>query len=686
MLAGLSAAGAAWGGSASNGLTLEGSSSQDALDLLAADYPSAAAASANVIFHADEGFSVSDTELDGQIVRAVAAIRNLEEVDSVLPLETPNAISSDRRTAAVLVLFDKPTKELADNGITAFNDLVDAVAPERSADLSIEVGGALGISQPIPTDEIWTVVGLVLALMVLLVVLSTWTSFAWPVVGALAGIIAGLPLLHLLQAHVAVPGISATAGIMVGLGVGIDYGLFVVGRYKDYVAEGVEPFEATGRALSTAGRAVLTAGATVIIALGALFVFQVPAVTAMAYAIVIFVVCVILAAVTLVPAILAVFGSRINERRSPIALRVPSDESNRLGIRWARLVERRARTGLVLGLGLLIVLAVPLGLGDFRLGPLDTSLFPEDSTEYKAWELQTEAFGQGAANPFLIVVQVPADTTDASDQLTSLQQDLGAAEGVAYVSNPRSNDAGTVSVMQVIPTTNAQNEATSELVNRLRDDTIPAAVAGTDLVVDVSGVNAVFVDLDARILERLPVFIGMVVLIALVILGTVFRSVLIPIKAALLNLLVIGATYGLTVLVFSNGVGLSLLGIPAEVPILSLLAPVIFAVLFGLSNDYEVYLVTRVGEELDAGEATDDAIALGVGRGAHIVIAAALIMVFVFASYILQPGTSVVQFGFAMTVAIILDALVARMLLLPSILHIGGRRMWWPGRHLADPS
>jgi RND superfamily putative drug exporter len=668
------------GGEADNGLTLSGTSSQEALDLLEEDFPTAAGATTDVIFHTASGTKVTDADVEAEIAKTVEAIEAVGGVSSVLPVATPSPISEDQRTAAAVVLFSDPLSGLPDNGTTAFDDLEAAIEPTVSDTLSIELGGTLAGTQPIPTEQIYTLLGLIAALIVLLVVLGTWTSFAWPVVGALVGIAVGIPLLRLLQAAVSVPAISATAGIMVGLGVGIDYGLFVVGRYKDYVEAGSDPQEAVGQALSTAGRAVLTAGATVIVALGALFVFDVPSVTAMAYAIVIFVVCVILAAVTLLPAVLAAVGGRIIRHRTPVALGVPEDEGRRRGIRWVRFVTGRSAMAVAVGIIVLLALALPVFAGDFRLGPLDTSLYPEDSTQYKAWKLQSDAFGPGSPNPFLIVVQVPSDDTDADSQLATLQSDLGDADGVAFVSDPRDNSAGTLAVLQVIPTTDAQAEATAELVTRLRDDTIPKATDGTDLQVFVSGINAVFVDLDARILDRLPIFIGLVVLIALLILGAVFRSVLIPIKAAVLNLLVIGATYGVTVLVFTDGFGLSALGVPAEVPILSLLAPVIFAILFGLSNDYEVYLVTRTREELDSGASPPEAVDLGIGRGAHIVIAAAMIMVFVFASYILQPGTSVVQFGFAMTVAILLDALIARMLLLPALLHLGGRRMWWPGR------
>lgn len=676
----------AFGGTATNSLTIPGASSQNALDLVDEQFAVATDANATILFHTPEGTKVTDAAVAAEITEATAAVQKVDHVVAVVPMATPSPVSADGRTSADTVLFDAVQADLPDNGTTAYDDLQDALAPFDSSTLQVELGGSLADSQPVPSQDIYTLIGIVLALFVLLVVLGTWTSFAWPVVSALAGVLAGLPLLGLLQGVTSVPSIGAIAGVMVGLGVGIDYGLFMVGRFKDHVADGVPAHEAVGRAMSSAGRAVLTAGSTVIVALASLFVFQLDAVTSMAYAVVIFVVCVMLAATTLLPAVLAAVGARITHARVPLALKVPEDEVTRKGIRWTRMVTRHRVISIVVGLVVLAVAALPVFMGDFRLGPLDTSLSPKDSPQYQSWKLQSEAFGPGSPNPFLIVVQTPKSDTDVTAQLATLKEDLGATEGVSYVSAAQQNPAKTLAVLEVVPTTTAQSEATADTVKRIRDETIPKATEGTDLDVDVSGVNAVFVDLDQRILDRLPIFIGLVVLIALLILGFVFKSILIAVKAAVLNLLVIAATYGLTVLVFTEGVGLSVLGVPAEVPILSLLAPVIFAVLFGLSNDYEVYLVTRAREELDDGASPAEAVDLGVGRGAHIVIAAAMIMAFVFASYMLQPGTTTVQFGFAMTVAILLDALVARMLLLPAILRLGGERMWWPGRRVGHTS
>ena len=346
-------------------------------------------------------------------------------------------------------------------------------------------------------------------------------------------------------------------------------------------------------------------------------------------------------------------------------------------------MTRHAGLALALSLTVLVVLALPVLKGDLRLGPLDNSLFPTDSTQYRAWDLETEAFGAGSTDPFLVVVQIPSGDASAQAEMTTLLQDVSQADGVATVTPPQLNSDDSMAVFEVVPTTGAQDEKTDELVSRLRDDTLPAATEGTDLTALLTGRNAVFVDLDDRIEDRLPQFIGLVVLVAIVILGAVFRSLAIPLKAAVFTVLTILATYGVLVAFLTYGWGRSWVGIPFDIPVLSLLAPVFFAVLFGLSNDYEVYLVSRMHEEHEGGATATEAVRRGLGGGGRIVIAAALIMVFVFASYVFQPGAAIEQFGFGMAVAILIDAFVTRMMALPAAMRLGGEAMWWPGNRSA---
>ena len=331
-------------------------------------------------------------------------------------------------------------------------------------------------------------------------------------------------------------------------------------------------------------------------------------------------------ALTLQPAIVGLVGTRVATSRVPWARRPAADEPARPTTmrRWAELVTRHAAVFLAAAVLVLLVLAIPVFKGDLRLGPLDNSLFPTDSTQYRAWDVQSQQFGPGSTDPFLVVVEIPSGDTSAQAEVTTLIQDVQQAEGVAAVTPPQVSSDDSLAVFEVIPTTGAQAEATADLVTRLRDDTLPQATQGTDLTALVTGKNAVFVDLDDRIADRLPQFIGLVVLVAVVILAAVFRSLAIPIKAAIFNILTILATYGVLVAFLTFGWGRSWIGIPHDIPVLSLLAPVFFAVLFGLSNDYEVYLVSRMHEERDHGADAREAVRAGMGGGGRIVIAAAL--------------------------------------------------------------
>ena len=689
LLAAVWAVGLVLGGVANNNFTLPGASSQQALDELEVNFPAAAGTSATVVYYSTTGANVSsDSSLRAAIQSSVADLSKLEGVASVTsPFSNQSLISQDGTTALANVLYAQPFSSLPDNGVASFDALSDSVSQFRSSNLEIELGGSLPGGQPIPIKPMLVVYGLIAALIILAIALATWWSFAWPVVGALVGVGLGVGLVRILEYFVDVPTISETTAVMIGLGVGVDYGLFVISRAKDFIDDGEEPTEAAGRALGTIGRAVLTAGTTVVIALVALLIFQVPSVSAMAYAVVLVVASVVLSALTLQPAIVGMVGSRLATSRTPWSRHTMGQQSKPAAMRrWANFVTRNAAAMLASALLVLVVLAVPVFKGDLHLGPLDNSLFPTSSTQYKASQLQSTAFGPGSPDPFLLVVQIPPGDTSAQSQLQTLVGDVKNTPGVAAVTPPQLNSSGNTAVMQVIATTDAQAEATAQLVTRLRDTTIPQATTGTDLQASITGRNAIFVDLDDRIADRLLWFIVLVVLVALVILGSVFRSVAVPINAATLNILVILATYGVLVAFFTYGWGRSGVGVPHDIPVLSLLAPVFFAVLFGLSNDYEVYLVSRMREEREHSADATEAVRRGLGGGGHIVIAAALIMIFVFASYMLQPGAPVKQFGFGMAVAILVDAFVARMVALPARMRLGGDTMWWPGRRRRYPA
>ncbi len=383
------------GGSASNNFTLPGTPAQDAYNQLTDNFPSAAGTSATVVYHLREGGTVAtDPTAQAAIGESVTAIEALNRVSSVAsPLNTPQLVSKNGTTALATVTYSVPFSELPGNGVPAMKKLQDAIAPYRSTSLEIELGGSMPGAQPIDVQGIFVLLGLAVALVILLLALATWWSFPWPVVGALVGVVLGVGLVRILEHFFDIPTISDTAAVMIGLGVGTDYALFVMGRAKDYLKQGESPAEAAAHAAATVGRTVLTAGATVLIALFALLIFQVPSVTAMAYAIAVTVAAVVLSAVTLVPAVVGLLGSRVSTSEVPWAR--GTDAGPGLGARWAVTVTRFAPFSVAAGVLFLLVLAIPVFKGDLRLGPLDNSLFPTDSTQYKAWQLQSRVLRRG---------------------------------------------------------------------------------------------------------------------------------------------------------------------------------------------------------------------------------------------------------------------------------------------------
>jgi RND superfamily putative drug exporter len=401
----------------------------------------------------------------------------------------------------------------------------------------------------------------------------------------------------------------------------------------------------------------------------------------------------ILSAITLLPAILGLLGPRVDWGRIRFVNR---SGDNPAGRRWARFVTRRAVLGAGAGLVILIVIAIPML--SLRLGPSDVTDSPAGSTELEAGALITEGFGPGYNNPFLGVIELPDGQTadDATVQdIAALLRAIEQEPDVAAVLPPSDslsneqvvasmfNTDKTTAVFEFIAKSGAKSERTPRLVDRTRDTVIPAATEGTGLHVLVGGTSAAFVDLDDRIAERLALFIGLVIVISWIILGTVFRSVAIPLTAGLLNLLVIGAAYGVLVAVFQWGWAASVFGIDQETPIVSFIAPLIFAVLFGLSMDYEVYVVSRIEEEYEAGGDPALAVRDGLGSAARMVVAAATIMFFVFAAFVLSPSIVMKMFGLGLAAAILIDAFVARMLILPAVMRLLGHAAWWPGHRAA---
>jgi RND superfamily putative drug exporter len=601
------------------------------------------------------------------------------------------------------------------------SDQVKDLAPEIPG-VQIEYGGQLFAEFAPPESE---VLGLAFAIFILILAFGSVLAMGLPIGTAIAGIGVGSLLVALLSTVVEMPDFTTTLGVMIGLGVGIDYALFIVTRYREGLHAGRTTEDATSIAINTAGRAVLFAGTTVVISLLGMLVMGVEFVRGLAIGAAMVVMVTMVASVTLLPALLGFAGHRIEVTRwrgiiaaglvalalvgvglkiqpflvgLPLAVvvliagffvrplrkelprRVPKPVEQALPYRWSRLIQHHPWPAAILGVVVLVALTLPVLA--LRLGFSDEGNYPAETTTRKAYDLITEGFGPGFNGPLILASEVPEGTDPASfDRVTQAVQ---GAEGVQFASPAVPNDPANPSAVlwRVIPTTSPQDAETDALVKHLRNDVLPAATEGTGLDVAVTGQVAVSVDFSSYLGARLPWFFGVVLALSFLLLMVVFRSVLVPLKAVIMNLLSIGAAYGLVVLVFQWGWGRQLVGIGEGGPIEPFVPMMMFAIVFGLSMDYEVFLLSRIKEEYDRTGDNAGAVADGLAATARVITAAAAIMVFVFGSFLLEEDRVIKLFGLGLASAVFLDATVVRMLLVPATMELLGDRNWWLPRWL----
>ncbi|MGA1441211.1 MAG: MMPL family transporter [Ilumatobacteraceae bacterium] len=588
--------------------------------------------------------------------------------------------------------------------------------------VEIEYGGEVFAEFEAPTSE---VLGLAFAIVILIFAFGSVLAMGLPIGTAFGGIAAGVMVATLVSNLVTMPDFATTLGVMIGLGVGIDYALFIVTRYREARHRGKDCATATAEAIDTAGRAVLFAGTTVVISLLGMLIMGVSFMNGLAIGASITVAFTMLASITLLPALLGFVGERVEVTRwrgvvaaglvalslvgvgvkqnallfaAPIGglvllagsfvpflrrtlpVRRVKPMPDTLPYKWSRWVQRRPWLSLVIGVAVLGALTLPVfGL---RLGFADEGNYPTDTTTRRAYDLLAEGFGPGFNGPLTLVAAV-----DSPDQLVaarSLGDVLAVTPGVVSASPAVPNDVATPTAVlwTLYPSGAPQSQEAADLVERLRADVIPTAVGASGLDVKVTGSVAVNVDFSRYLADRLPVFFAVVLLLSFVLLMAVFRSLLVPLKAVLMNLLSIGSAYGAVVAVFQWGWGASLIGLGGSAPIDPWLPVMMFAIVFGLSMDYEVFLLSRVKEEYDRTGDNELAVADGLAKTARVITAAAAIMVFVFGSFVLDPTRSIKMFGFGLAVAVLLDATIVRMLLVPATMELLGDRNWWLPRWL----
>ena len=720
-------------------LTLSGTGSTEATDLLDEYLPKEANGTNPIVLESSGGRLTAGAN-ERAVKETVASLRRAPDVESaVSPLSArgADALSGDERIGYVsLTLRDGP----GDLDEETANEVIDAADPARDAGLEVSAGGYLGQEVSTPSTRASEVIGIAAAMIILLFTFGTAVAMAMPIVTAVLGLIAGLSVIGLLGHAMEVPTVAPTLATMIGLGVGIDYSLFIITRHRTRLAEGLDVNESIARACATSGSAVAFAGGTVVIALCSLALADIPLVSSLGYTAAVTVVIAVLAALTLLPAALAALGHRIDALKIPALHARAQDHKSHGWERWARGVGRRTVPALVLSVLILIVLALPVL--DIRLGQEDVGQAPESTTARQAYDGLTEGFGVGANSPFLVAVRfdpkahndqkslnqleakerreqqqqeqeaqqlvlegVPQDqaeaevapsqkkqdqldqqkkflSSDASDpDLVHLEDRISKAKGVKSVSAADVDDSGTAAVFTVIPRYSPSSEQASDLVVHLRDDVIPPATEGRGITAYVGGTTAGYIDLADRISEKLPSVILIVVALSFVLLTLALRSILVPITAALMNLLSVAAAYGVLTAVFEKGWGVELIGLEHSLPIVSFVPLLMFAILFGLSMDYQVFLVSRIDERYrELSDDNHEAVVEGLASSARVITSAALIMVCVFSSFILNGDPTVKQFGVGLAVAIAVDATIIRCLLVPAAMILIGRANWWlPG-------
>ncbi|MFD5319359.1 MMPL family transporter [Streptomyces sp. NPDC127098] len=663
--------------------SLPGTETEQALNLLESEFPAANAegVGSTVVFQAPEGQELTSPENEAAVRETLSALQGADLVISVDDpfVEGSGQVSQDGRTAFAEIEYDASYEDITEE---MQQELFDAMElAEDGTGLTVEAQGEVAMG-PAELGGAAELIGVGIAAVVLILTFGSLIAAGVPLLTALIGVVIGSLGIAALAAPLGLSGETGILATMIGLAVGIDYALFIAFRYRAELVEGHSREEAAGRAVGTAGSAVVFAGLTVVIALAGLAVVNVPMLTKMGLAAAGAVVIAVLIALTLVPAVLGMVGKRIFGRRvrkanpeTGVPAPVPADGKQNAGARWSRWILRRPAMVLVasvLGLG---VLAVPVA--SMELGLPDNSTQPEDTTQRQAYDMLSEGFGPGFNGPLMMVLQ-GGDGTDLTAAAETLRSELEGYDDVVATTPAVPNEDGTVAIVNAFPGSSPASTETTDLVSHLRDDFAPDFEAETGVQMYVSGTTAINSDFSQVMNDALVPYLALVVGLAFILLVLVFRSILVPLKAALGFLLSVLAALGAVVAVFQWGWAASLIGVEETSPIMSMMPIFMIGVIFGLAMDYEVFLVTRMREAHVHGEGSHQSVVTGFRLNARVVTAAAAIMISVFAGFAVTATEDMIKMmGFGLGTAVLLDAFVVRMTIVPALMGLVGERAWW---------
>jgi RND superfamily putative drug exporter len=650
------------------GFRLPGTESQELFDMLEDRFPSTSGDQATVAVRATAG--VSDPEVMGRMDTLVDDLEGLPDVVGVTsPYGMPAAISADGTIARITVQYAQRVSEIED---ASAYELIDVVERHSTAGFTAEVGGQVveSVEGEAPGES--ELIGAAAATVILLIAFGSVVAMGLPLVTALIALASGFFLVSVGASYVNMASFTVQFSAMIGIGVGIDYSLLMVTRFRESLEKGFGVDDAIVRASGTAGRAVLFAGGTVVVALLGLWAANISFVGYVGTAAALVVAFAVIAALFVLPAMLKLTGGYIDRWKLPGYSGPVGENQAGFGYRLSRLVQRFPVVALVFSLAILLLLAAPVL--DLQLGTSDAGNNPKSYASRQAYDLLAEGFGPGFNGPLLVGVQIEDEAAIGGVRQMALA--VAQAENVAGVSQPSFNEEMSAAVVTVIPASAPQDEKTADLVHSLRE-TVDAPFAGTDSRAFVGGMTAVFIDVGDKIENGLPVFFAAVIGISFLLLMMVFRSVVVPLKAAIMNLLSIGASFGVLVAVFQWGWMGEVLNVEREGPIEPFMPMMLFAVLFGLSMDYEVFLVTRIREEYLVTGDNSEAVARGLSVTTRLISAAAAIMIAVFMSFAISDQRVVKEFGIGLAVAVFLDATLVRLILVPSVMQVMGSANWW---------